>query len=115
MDPIEGTDAVIDGARGPVEWTRQQRRLWAGRADERPVGTIEQDLHGFTFVDTDGRARWTCRHLEDAQRAVESGTIPVTIQRRASVRPSMSWAVTFAIVAGLAVVVLAIGLAVMSW
>lgn len=49
-----------------VQWTRQRARLWTGRRDGRPVGTIEQGRR-FTFVDTDGARRRGHRSLDEAQ------------------------------------------------
>lgn len=67
MITMDETAAAPETAQeAEVEWTRQRTRLWTGRRDGRPVGTIEQGRR-FTFVDTDGTRRRGHRSLDEAQ------------------------------------------------
>lgn len=54
----------------PTEWTRQRARLWTGRSDDHPVGTIEQGRR-FRVIGTDGAASRGFRTLLAAQQAAE--------------------------------------------
>ena len=56
-------------ACGSVEWRRLNDYLWAGAADDGPVGTIE---HGrrYSAIDTSGCVVARCRDLPTAQAAL---------------------------------------------
>jgi hypothetical protein len=74
-----------------VEWRLLNRKLWVGRRDGRPVGTVE---HGrrYLALGIDGETIGAYRTLEEAQAAVAApeGRRPAEPQR------TRSWAgVTF--------------------
>ena len=66
-DPRTDPDPDLPGT-SPIGWRRLSPRLWAGRRDERPAGTIEQGS-SFVFVDLQGDRHTGYRTLEDAKDA----------------------------------------------
>ncbi|WP_375388582.1 hypothetical protein [uncultured Amnibacterium sp.] len=74
------TTTLTDALPGvEPEWVQQQTRLWAGRVDGRPVGTIERGRR-YTYVDVDGVARSGHRTLSAAQAAWR-GSLPAPVAR----------------------------------
>lgn len=55
-------------ASTPTEWRRLGDRLWAGRRDDRPVGTIERGRR-FVLLGLEGAPVGRFRTLEEAQAA----------------------------------------------
>lgn len=75
-----------------VEWRLLNRKLWVGRRDGRPVGTIE---HGrrYLALGTDGETIGAFRTLEEAQAAVAA---PERLQQAEPQRVRRSWSgITF--------------------
>lgn len=67
LDPSATVDARASDAVG-LRWRRLDHHLWAGRADDRPVGTIEHG-RGFVYVDLEGQRHGAFRTLEEAKQA----------------------------------------------
>ncbi len=80
---IQASEDPAEPSRSPARWRQLHSRLWAGRMNDRPVGTIEQG-HGFVFVDLNGDRHTGYSTLEDAK---DAATGPIRLPPRAVQRP----------------------------
>lgn len=67
--------ALLPPPSSDIVWRQLHPRLWVGRADDQPLGTIERGRH-FTVTDLEGDARGRFPTLQAAQAAL-TGQVPV--------------------------------------